>query len=81
MSLTSVSRLDRVSVVSKYASIYFFLLDKAHILISKRYKLHPASAITSCPNGIKDAHNQKREKNYTDRKHETTTLTPPRQHQ
>jgi hypothetical protein len=50
--------------------------------------IHPASATTSCPNGIKDTHNQKKEKiqkkeksRYRDRKLETATLTPPRQHQ
>jgi hypothetical protein len=47
--------------------------------------IHSASATTSCPNGIKDAHSQKKEKRntekeksrYRDRKLETTILTPP----
>jgi hypothetical protein len=39
--------------------IYFF--GKKHILISWRYQLHLASATTSCFNGIKDSHSQKRE--------------------
>jgi hypothetical protein len=51
--------------------------------------IHPASATTSCPNGIKDAHNQKKGKintkkeksRYRDRKLETAILTLPRQHQ
>jgi hypothetical protein len=30
--------------------------------------IHPASATTSCPNGIKDAHSKKRKKKYTKRK-------------
>jgi hypothetical protein len=42
--------------------IYFF--DKEHILILRRYQLHPTSATTSCPNGIKDAHNQKMKRKY-----------------
>jgi hypothetical protein len=33
----------------------------ACLIFFERYQLHPASAITSCPNGIKDAHNQKLE--------------------
>jgi Na+-transporting NADH:ubiquinone oxidoreductase subunit NqrC len=37
-----------------------FFFDKEHVLISRRYQLHPTSATTSCPNGIKDAHIQKR---------------------
>jgi hypothetical protein len=44
--------------------VYLIFFDKEDILVSRRYQLHPASAITSCPNGIKDAHSQKREKNY-----------------
>jgi hypothetical protein len=52
--------------------------------------IHPASATTSYPNGIKDAHSRKekekrnieKEKSrYRDRKLEKATLTPPRQHQ
>jgi hypothetical protein len=35
-----------------------YLLDKEYLLILK-IPIHPASAITSCPDGIKDAHSQK----------------------
>jgi hypothetical protein len=42
--------------------------DKEHILISRRYQLHPVSATTPCPNNIKNAHSQKKEKNYKKRK-------------
>jgi hypothetical protein len=68
-----------------YAILFFF--DKEHILISRRYQLHSASATTSCPNDIKDARNQKKRRitkkksRYGDRKLETATLAPPRQHQ
>jgi hypothetical protein len=34
--------------------------DKNHILILQRYELHLASATTTQPNDIKDAHSQKR---------------------
>jgi hypothetical protein len=38
---------------------HFF--DKEYILILRGYQLHPASAITQCPSGNTDAHNQKKE--------------------
>jgi hypothetical protein len=64
-----------------------FFFEKEHILISWRYELYPASAKHYALNGIQDAHSQKKKGNtkknsgYRDRKLETATLTPPRQHQ
>jgi hypothetical protein len=47
--------------------------------------IHLASATTSCPKGIKDAHSQKKKykkkSRYRDQKLETATLIPPKQHQ
>jgi hypothetical protein len=38
--------------------LHFF--DKEHILISRKYQLHPASATTECLSDNTDAHNQKK---------------------
>jgi hypothetical protein len=71
------------------AQMLVLIFYKEYILIARRYQLHPASGTTSCPNGIKDTHSQKkRRKELQKRKSryrypypETATLTPPRQHQ
>jgi hypothetical protein len=38
-----------------FVHVYIFL-DKEYMLISWRNRLHPASTITQCPNGITDTH-------------------------
>jgi hypothetical protein len=40
--------------------IFYSFLIKGNILISRRYQLHLASAITQYPNDRTDAHNQKK---------------------
>jgi hypothetical protein len=55
----SQALLNNHMLLHDYSLFYFF--NKEHILISRRYQLHPASAATSCPDDIKDAHSQKRE--------------------
>jgi hypothetical protein len=54
--------------------VYLHFLDKEYLLILRRYQLHLASATTSCPNGIKDAHNQKKEKEITKKKSPATEI-------
>jgi hypothetical protein len=61
---------------------------KGNILISRRYQLRTASAITQCPNSNTNAHSQKRKKNYKKEKTSYSDLllvaadqTPPRQYQ
>jgi hypothetical protein len=49
-----------------WQDLIFF--EKVHILVSRRYQLHSASATTHCPSGITEAHSQKRKKNYKKRK-------------
>jgi hypothetical protein len=51
-----------------YPSLHFFLKPiqphffyKEHILISKRYQIHPALATMQCPSGNTDAHSKKEE--------------------
>jgi hypothetical protein len=44
-----------------------YLLDKEYLLILK-IPIHPASEITSCPDGIKDAHSQKKRKINTEKR-------------
>jgi hypothetical protein len=52
----------------------FSLFDKEHILISRRYQLHPALATTSCPNDIKDAHIQQKERKITEKESPSTEI-------
>jgi hypothetical protein len=42
--------------------------DKEHMLISRRYQLHPTYATTQCPSDNMDAHNQKRRIRITKKK-------------
>jgi hypothetical protein len=57
-------------------------LDKEYLLISRivskiniaKIPIHPASATTSCPNGIKDAHSQKKEKKIQKKKSTATEI-------
>jgi hypothetical protein len=62
-----VGAINSATMKLSYLLLSLFF-DKEHILISRRYQLHPASATTHCPSGITDAHNQKRKKNYKNEK-------------
>ena len=44
----------KLNTCSSYFMRFMKKIDKEHILISRRYQLHPASATTNCPNSITD---------------------------
>jgi hypothetical protein len=62
--IVSTKQIDDTSFFShcvpSHLHVILLFFDKEHILISRRYQLHPASATTQCPYSNTDAHSQKK---------------------